>query len=92
MYLSVFLGLLPSTKKAVIRMQCNVSYLYGAIYTKGKLSTYRSMYGCMELGISLFTEHYWQRCAESTRSFTTHIQTKRYIAGCFIPHSYTALV
>ena len=26
MYLSVFLGLLPSTKKAEIRIQCNVSY------------------------------------------------------------------
>ncbi|CAI8043133.1 Gamma-aminobutyric acid type B receptor subunit 2 [Geodia barretti] len=33
MYLSVFLGLLPSTKKAVIRMQCNVHvWLYGVGY------------------------------------------------------------
>ncbi|CAI8043141.1 Gamma-aminobutyric acid type B receptor subunit 2, partial [Geodia barretti] len=33
MYLSVFLGLLPSTKKAVIRMQCNIHvWLYGVGY------------------------------------------------------------
>jgi gamma-aminobutyric acid type B receptor len=33
MYLSVFLGLLPSTKKSVIQMQCNVHvWLYGVGY------------------------------------------------------------
>ena len=92
MYISVFFGLIPTSKENVVRMQCIVSYrvdtnIAHTVYNHTRTS--RSMCGCTALDIFLCMGQYWLRCGESIKFFTALPPTNQYVSQhiIMIPHN-----